>query len=131
MVSVITLYVEILSDIVGLITGIIVLVRSSDNKLQRAWGCLTISLSLLLLCDNLEWIWLFGKNVEKMPRFTEVPLDYLSLWHMVRTVIFFQFFSLFPIASLRTTGMVISYKSDKFMYPCNSDYMYCVLLRIV
>ena len=101
MVSVITLYVEILSDIVGLITGIIVLVRSSDNKLQRAGGCLTISLSLLLICDNLEWIWLFGKNVEKMPRFTEVPLDYLSLWHMVRTVIFFQFFSLFPIASLR------------------------------
>lgn len=108
MVSVIVLCFEILLDIVGLVTGIIVLTRASDNKIQQAWGILAISLSLLLLCDNIEWIWLFNKDVEEMPHYTEVPLNHLSLWHIVRTVIFFQFFSLFPIASLKPGWMTIA-----------------------
>lgn len=101
MVSVLVLCIELLLDIVGLALGIIVFSRSSDNRLQKAWGMLAITLSLLLLCDNLEWIWLFSRGGENaLPRFTEVPMNHLSLWHIVRVIVFFQFFSLFPIASL-------------------------------
>ena len=62
---------------------------------------LAITLSLLLLCDNLEWIWLFSQGGSNaLPRLTEVPMNHLSLWHIVRVIVFFQFFSLFPTASL-------------------------------
>ena len=64
MVSVLVLCIELLLDIVGLALGIIVFSRSSDNRLQKAWGMLAITLSLLLLCDNLEWIWLFSRGGE-------------------------------------------------------------------
>lgn len=62
MVNVIVLCIELLLDVVGLVLGIIVFFRSSDNRLQKAWGMLAITLSLLLLCDNLEWIWLFSQG---------------------------------------------------------------------
>lgn len=108
MVSVIMLCFEILLDAIGLTGGIIVLKRSSDNNIQRAWGILTLSLSFLLLCDNIEWIWLFYKDIKGLPRYTEVPMDHLSLWHTVRTVVFFQFFSFFPIASLKPGWMTLT-----------------------
>lgn len=105
MTSVIALFIELLLDIVGLVTGIIVLRRSLESGLRRAWGMLATALSLLLLCDNLEWMWLFSQGTERMPFFVDVPMDHLSVWHMVRTVIFFQLFSLFPIASLKPGWM--------------------------
>lgn len=108
MVSVVVLCVEILLDVIGLCGGIIVLVRATDNRIQRAWGVLAISLSLLLLCDNIEWIWLFSQQPDGVTLFTEVPMNHLSLWHMVRTVVFFQFFSLFPVASLRPGWMTVT-----------------------
>lgn len=108
MTSVIALFIELLLDIVGLVTGIIVLRRSFESGLRRAWGTLATALSLLLLCDNLEWMWLFSQGVERMPFFVDVPMDHLSIWHMVRTVFFFQFFSLFPIASLKPGWMTPS-----------------------
>ena len=105
MVSVVILCVEILLDVIGLCTGIIVLVRAIDNRIQQAWGLLAVTLSLLLLCDNIEWIWIFSQQPHGVPLFIEVPMDHLSMWHMVRTVVFFQFFSLFPVASLRPGWM--------------------------
>ena len=108
MVSVIVLCMEILLDVVGLVAGIAVLARSSDNKLQRAWGILATSLSALLLGDNIEWIYLFSKGVEGIPRFTDLPMDHLSLWHIFRVIIFFQFYSLFPMASLRPGMLTLS-----------------------
>lgn len=113
MVSVVILCVEILLDVIGLCTGIIVLIRAIDNRIQQAWGLLAVTLSLLLLCDNIEWIWIFSQQPHGVPLFIEVPMDHLSMWHMVRTVVFFQFFSLFPIASLRpgwmTTTRIINH----------------------
>lgn len=106
MTSVITLFIELLLDIVGLVTGIIVLRRSLESGLRRAWGMLATALSLLLLCDNLEWMWLFSRATEQMPFWVDLPMDHLSIWHIVRTVIFFQFFSLFPIASLKPGWMI-------------------------
>lgn len=108
MVNVVVLCLELLLDVVGLVTGIIVLKRSADNRLQKAWGTLTVCLSFLLLCDNIEWIYLFNKDVDEMPRFTEVPMNHLSIWHIVRVIVFFQFFSLFPISSLKPGWMNIS-----------------------
>lgn len=108
MVSTTILYIELLCDIVGLIGGSIVFIRSSDNNLHRAWGALAISLSLLLLYDNVEWMYLFCKTTGNLPDFVEVPMDHLSLWHTVRTVVFFQLFSLFPIASLKPGWMTLT-----------------------
>lgn len=108
MVSVFVLCFELFLDLVGIITGIIVLKRSADNRLQKAWGTLAVSLSLLLFCDNTEWLYLFNKGVEEMPRFTEVPMNHLSIWHIVRVIVFFQFFSLFPIASLKPGWMKLT-----------------------
>lgn len=108
MVSVVVLCVEILLDIIGFCGGIIVLIRATDNRMQRAWGTLATALSLLLLCDNIEWIWLFSQQPDGVPFFIEVPMNHLSMWHMVRTVIFFQFFSLFPAASLRPGWMTLT-----------------------
>lgn len=108
MTSVVALFIELLLDIVGFVTGILVLKRSFESRLRRAWGMLAIALSLLLLCDNLEWMWLFSQGVERVPFFVDVPMDHLSIWHMVRTVIFFQLFSLFPIASLKPGWMISS-----------------------
>lgn len=105
MTSVIVLFIELLLDVAGLVTGILVLMRSSESKLHRAWGALATALSLLLLCDNIEWMWLFSRGVERIPFFVEVPMNHLSIWHVVRTVVFFQFFSLFPMASLRPGWM--------------------------
>ena len=88
MVNVIVLCIELLLDVVGLVLGIIVFSRSSDNRLQKAWGMLAITLSLLLLCDNLEWIWLFSQGGSNaLPRLTEVPMNHLSLWHIVRVIV--------------------------------------------
>ena len=88
MVNVIVLCIELLLDVVGLVLGIIVFFRSSDNRLQKAWGMLAITLSLLLLCDNLEWIWLFSQGGSNaLPRLTEVPMNHLSLWHIVRVIV--------------------------------------------
>lgn len=101
MVNVIVLCIELLLDVVGLVLGIVVVSRSSSCGIHKAWGILAITLSLLLLCDNIQWIWLFNKGVDEIPRFTEVPMDHLSLWHIVRVIVFFQFFSLFPIASMK------------------------------
>ena len=105
MVNVVVLCIELLLDVIGFIGGMIVLVRSSDNNPHRAWGGLAVSLSLLLLLDNTEWVWLFTRNVGELPYHVEVPLNHLSLWHIVRTVVFFQFFSFFPIASLKPGWM--------------------------
>ena len=95
MVNVIVLCIELLLDIVGLVLGILVYSRSSDNNgLTKAWGVLAITLSLLLLCDNLEWMWIFSRGGEEtIPRFTEVPMNHLSIWHIVRVIVFFQFFN--------------------------------------
>ena len=81
MVNVIVLCIELLLDIVGLVLGILVYSRSSDNNgLTKAWGVLAITLSLLLLCDNLEWMWIFSRGGEEtIPRFTEVPMNHLSI----------------------------------------------------
>lgn len=109
MVNVIVLSVELLLDVVGLILGICVYSRSSDNGLQKAWGVLAITLSLLLLCDNLEWMWIFSKGGEEtIPRFTELPMNHLSIWHIVRVIVFFQFFSLFPMVSLKPGWITLS-----------------------
>ena len=108
MVSVLVLCFELLLDFVGFVTGIIVLKRSADNRLQRSWGTLTVGLCFLLLCDNIAWIYLFNDGAEVMPRFTEVPMNHLSLWHIVRVIVFFQFFSLFPISSLKPGWMKLS-----------------------
>lgn len=43
MVNVIVLCIELLLDVVGLVLGIIVFFRSSDNRLQKAWGMLAIT----------------------------------------------------------------------------------------
>ena len=95
MVNVIVLCIELLLDIVGLVLGILVYSRSSDNNgLTKAWGVLAITLSFLLLCDNLEWMWIFSRGGEEtIPRFTEVPMNHLSIWHIVRVIVFFHFFS--------------------------------------
>ena len=100
MVNVIVLCIELLLDIVGLVLGILVYSRSSDNNgLTKAWGVLAITLSFLLLCDNLEWMWIFSRGGEEtIPRFTEVPMNHLSIWHIVRVIVFFQFFSIFHIS---------------------------------
>ena len=110
MVNVIVLCIELLLDIVGLVLGILVYSRSSDNNgLTKAWGVLATTLSLLLLCDNLEWMWIFSRGGEEtIPRFTEVPMNHLSIWHIVRVIVFFQFFSIFPIASLKPGWMTFS-----------------------
>lgn len=108
MVNIHVLCGEILLDAIGLVMGSIVLKRSSDNKMQRAWGILSIALSTLLLLDNIEWIYLYGKGTDKLPGRAVLLLDHLSIWHMVRTVIFFQFFSLFPLASLKPGWLTLS-----------------------
>lgn len=128
MVNVIVLCIELLLDIVGLVLGILVYSRSSDNNgLTKAWGVLAITLSLLLLCDNLEWMWIFSRGGEEtIPRFTEVPMNHLSIWHIVRVIVFFSSF-LFSY-SLIETGMDDFFKSRQFMYPYFADYMYSLLL---
>ncbi len=109
MVNVIVLCVELMLDAAGVVAGIIVLKRSADNSLQRAWGVLAFCLATLLLCDNLEWMWLFSQGIEVMiPRFTEVPMNHLSIWHIVRVIVFFQFFSIFPHMSLKPGWMTWS-----------------------
>ena len=90
MTSVIMLFIELLLDIVGLVTGGIIWAHSSESKIRKAWGMLATTLSLLLLCDNIEWMWLFSRGVEEIPRFVEVPMDHLSIWHIVRVIFFFQ-----------------------------------------
>ena len=79
MTSVIMLFIELLLDIVGLVTGGIIWAHSSESKIRKAWGMLATTLSLLLLCDNIEWMWLFSRGVEEIPRFVEVPMDHLSI----------------------------------------------------
>ena len=54
MTSVIMLFIELLLDIVGLVTGGIIWAHSSESKIRKAWGMLATTLSLLLLCDNIE-----------------------------------------------------------------------------
>lgn len=108
MVNIHVLCTELSLDAVGLIMGTIVLRRSSDNKLQRAWGVLSIALSILLLLDNTEWVYLYWRGEEGLPDRAALLLDHLSLWHIVRTVIFFQFFSLFPLASLKPGWLTLS-----------------------
>ena len=108
MTSLIMLFIELLLDIVGLVTGGIIWAHSSESKIRKAWGMLATTLSLLLLCDNIEWMWLFSRGVEEIPRFVEVPMDHLSIWHIVRVIFFFQLFSLFPIASLKPGWMTLT-----------------------
>lgn len=108
MVNIHVLCTELSLDAIGLVMGTIVLIRSSDNKLQRAWGFLAITLSILLLLDNTEWVYLYGKGGKGLPDRAILLLDHLSLWHIVRTVIFFQFFSLFPLASLKPGWLTLS-----------------------
>ena len=108
MVNIHVLCTEILLDAIGLVMGSIVLRHASDNKMQRAWGILSITLSILLLLDNIEWIYLYGKGGDGLPDRAVLLLDHLSIWHMVRTVIFFQFFSLFPLASLKPGWLTLS-----------------------
>ena len=82
MVNVIVLCIELLLDIVGLVLGILVYSR---------------------------WMWIFSRGGEEtIPRFTEVPMNHLSIWHIVRVIVFFQFFSIFPIASLKPGWMTFS-----------------------
>lgn len=74
MTSVIMLFIELLLDIVGLVTGGIIWAHSSESKIRKAWGMLATTLSLLLLCDNIEWMWLFSRGVE------EIPASLRCLW---------------------------------------------------
>lgn len=67
MTSVIMLFIELLLDIVGLVTGGIIWAHSSESKIRKAWGMLATTLSLLLLCDNIEWMWLLAVEWRRYP----------------------------------------------------------------
>lgn len=122
MVSLILLCVELMLDLLGLVAGIIILKRSSDNGLQRAWGVLASFLSFLLLYDNSEWFYIASQNLNRFSFYIELPIDHLSLWHIVRVIVFFQFFSLFPIASLKpgwlTASRIISLSIPAVLISC-------------
>lgn len=100
-ISVILLFFELLLDLVGLIAGGLVIHRSSDNKLQFTWGVLACTLSGLLLFDNLEWFYLLRQGDDTIRPFMPIPMEHLSIWHIFRVILFFQFYSLLPIASLK------------------------------
>lgn len=124
MVNVLILLFEITLDIVGLISGIIVLTRAQDSCLQKSWGWLITSLSILLLCDNIEWIYIFfhEQTFSSSIYYATLPMEHLSIWHIFRTIIFFQLFSLFPIASLRpgllSTERIINLSIPMFLILC-------------
>lgn len=129
MVNIHVLCTEILLDAIGLVMGSIVLRHASDNKMQRAWGILSITLSILLLLDNIEWIYLYGKGVDGLPGRAVLLLDHLSIWHMVRTVIFSSFFivpSCFP-----ETGVADIVANHELLYTDYTYYVYCLLLSII
>lgn len=129
MTSVIMLFIELLLDIVGLVTGGIIWAHSSESKIRKAWGMLATTLSLLLLCDNIEWMWLFSRGVEEIPRFVEVPMDHLSIWHIVRVIFFFQLFSLFPIVT--EAWMDDADKDHQLLHSYTADCLHCLLLSVL
>ena len=122
MVNIHVLCTELSLDAIGLVMGTIVLIRSSDNKLQRAWGFLAITLSILLLLDNTEWVYLYGKGGKGLPDRAILLLDHLSLWHIVRTV-------LLPVPpGLAETRMADIVPYHELLYSDHTHYMYRLLL---
>ena len=120
MTSVIMLFIELLLDIVGLVTGGIIWAHSSESKIRKAWGMLATTLSLLLLCDNIEWMWLFSRGVEEIPRFVEVPMDHLSIS------------ALFAISHRFTEAwMDDADKDHQLLHSYTADCLHCLLLSVL
>ncbi len=122
MISIALLVFEILLDITGVVTSIIIMVNFPRERLTRAWGILALTLSSLLLFDNIEWIYPILKNPSDIPFYINQPLDHLSLWHIFRVIIFLQAYSLFPVAFLRqgwlNTSKAISLSIPTMLISC-------------
>lgn len=117
------LFNELLLDVIGLVTGIAVFPQTSGKKLQRSWSVLAIALSTLLLYSNMQWMYLFSGDIASRRMLVDLPLEHLSLWHIVGCVVFFQLYSLFPIATMRPGWLTAS---KGFMLSIPSIAIACV-----
>lgn len=110
------LFNELLLDVIGLVTGIAVFPQTSGKKIQRFWSILAIALSTLLLYGNMQWMYIFSGDIASRRMMVDLPLEHLSLWHIVGCVVFFQLYSLFPIASMRS-GWLNTFKGLMLSIP--------------
>lgn len=96
---------EAVIDLISCVLGVVLIVRAHDNRMRLTWGIVCLTISVVLLYDNLTWLSVHRTVSADLPAHN----DLLLLFRMMNWFGLAYIVSLYPLSSLRP-GYLTSFR---------------------
>lgn len=104
------LIVELTFNVLAIILGAILIMRSMDNRQRFYWGLIALLIGIVMFWENIGWIQVARHDPEY--EYTEIlNIEKMLKWYFLASMI-----SLFPLASLRP-GYLNHFRAMAFLLP--------------
>lgn len=104
------LTVELIFDLILIVMGVLLMVRSTDNYPRFYWGIIVMFIGIMFSWENIVWLF----TIQEDPKYEYT--DILNIEKMLKWFVMASSISLFPMASLRP-GYLNHYRLIGFLLP--------------